>query len=233
MVPSHSNHVSRRSHAGFTLVELLVVITIVIVLAVIVQVATRRMREGAHQSKNVGQMREIAAAVMMWATERNHGEPMYFANGSGDYGEEGKEAGKDPRLSPGNPAKLLYVKDDPAASYVSNHEVFFSSLTTFPMPSMAEYDPARVSSRMPWGTFAWYYPSTTTLTERQKNAMAGFGNSKIGREAYGNLIMANDYRGVVKPRFKPHYHALFRDGSVKYIGDSATKWTAWLRGEND
>jgi type II secretory pathway pseudopilin PulG len=230
MVLLHSN---RRSHPGFTLVELLVVITIVIVLAVVVMVSTRRMMEGAHQSKTVGQMRDIGAAVAMWAQEHNLGEPMYFANGSGDYAEEGVMQGKDPRLSPGNPARLLYIKDDPSSSYLPNHEVFFSSLTTFPVPSVKDYDPTKPTASKPWGTFAWYYPSTTTLTARQRDAMAGFGNSKIGREANGNLIMATDYRGQVKPRFKPHYHALFRDGSVKYIGDSAAKWTAWLRGENE
>ena len=223
----------RLSSSGFTLVELLVVISIVIVLAVLVFTGTRRVMEGAHQSKTVQQMRDIGTAVTMWAQEHNLGEPMYFANGTGDYAEEGALAGKDPRLAPGNPAKLLYVKGDPAASYVQNHEVFFSSLTTFPVPSAKDYDPTQTNASKPWGTYAWYYPSTTRLTDRQLSAMAGFSVSKIGREARVNLIMANDYRGQVEPRFKPHYHALFRDGSVKYIGNSPAQWTAWLRGEKE
>jgi prepilin-type N-terminal cleavage/methylation domain-containing protein len=229
----HRHHASQSSRAGFTLVELLVVITIVTVLAVLIFTGTRRVMEGAHQAKTVRQMRDIGAAVTMWAQEHNLGEPMYFANGSGDYAEEGALAGKNPLLSPGNPAKLLYAKNDSAASYVSTHEVFFSSLTTFPVPTAKDYDPTQPTGSKPWGTYAWYYPSTTSLTQRQLSAMAGFGVTKISREARDNLIMANDYRGPIKPRFKPHYHALFRDGSVKHIGDSATKWTAWLRGEND
>jgi type II secretory pathway pseudopilin PulG len=223
----------RLNSAGFTLVELLVVITIVIVLAVLIFSITRRAMESAHQTRNAGQLREIGAGVMMWATENNYGEPMYFANGTGDFGEEGALAGKNPKLSPGNPAKLLYLKDDPESSYVPNHEVFFSGLTTYPAPSVGDYDPNLANSQRPWGTYVWLYPSTTSLTPRQLAAMAGFSNSRIGREAYGNVIMANDYRGVFRARFKPHYHALFRDGSVKYIGDSAAKWTNWYRGEGN
>lgn len=213
--------------------ELLVVIAILAVLAMLVMAIARRTLEGAHRSKNVTQMRDIGTAVVMWATEHNQGEPMYFANGTGDYSEEGALTGKNPRLSPGNPARLLYVKDDPQASYIGNHQVFFSSLSSFPVPSVGDYDPALASAKQPWGTFAWLYPSTTRPTPRQLAAMAGFSNSKIGREAYDKLIMANDYRGLVKPRFKPHYYALFRDGSVRHIADSAAKWTAWLRGDND
>jgi hypothetical protein len=159
---------------------------------------------------------------------------MYFANGTGDYAEEGAMPGKDPKLAPGNPAKLLYIKGDPSGSYVPSHDVFFSGLTTYPVPSLRDYDPNLTNSQRPWGTFSWLYPSTTRPTPRQLAAMGGFSNTQIGREAYENVIMANDYRGsIVKPRFKPHYHALFRDGSVRYIGDSAAKWTAWLRGEHD
>lgn len=98
---------------GFTLVELLVVIVMIVSLAALVFLGTRRAMKGAHMSRNVGQMREIGAAVAMWAAEHNYGEPMYFANGSGDYGHEGALSGKNPLLSPGNPAKLLYNRDDP------------------------------------------------------------------------------------------------------------------------
>lgn len=222
-----------RKFTGFTLVELLVVIVIIAALSAALFLLARRGIESSHRAKTVQQMRQIGSAVAMWAGDHNHGEPMYFANGTGDYPEEGAMAGKDPRLSPGNPAKLLYIKGDPSGSYVPSHEVFFSGLTTYPAPSLRDYDPNLTNSQRPWGTFVWLYPSTTRLTPRQLAAMAGFSNSRIGREASENLIMANEYRGIVKAKFKPHYHALFRDGSVRYIGDSAAKWNAWLRGEND
>ena len=227
----HSARIPHRR--GFTLVELLVVIVIIVSLAFLVSIGTRKAMAGAHQSRNVNQMRDIGAAVALWASEHNNNEPMYFANGTGDYGEEGAMSGKNPLLSPGNPAKLLYKKGDPSASYVQDHSVFFSSLGTYEIPEIGNYDPQLTSSNKPWGSFAWLYPSTTRPTPRQLSAMGGFSNTKIGREAYENVIMANDYRGVIKPRYKPYYHALFRDGSVRYIGDSASKWTAWLRGDND
>lgn len=218
---------------AFTLVELLVTITIILVLATLAFFASGRVMSSAYQTRSIGQMKSIGTAVAMWASEHNNDEPMYFSNGSGDYSEEGALTGKISTLAPGNPAKLLYKKDDIANSYVQDHTVFFSPLTTFEPPSRYKYDPDQASSQNPWGTYAWLYPSTTSITERQKSAMGGFSNTKIGREAYGNLIMGSDYRGVVQPRYKRFYHALFRDGSVRYIGDSASKWTTWLRGENE
>ena len=221
---------------GFTLVEILVVTLIIVVMAALVVVVTRRTMAGAYKSRNVSQMRDIGAAVAMWASEHNNGEPMYFANGSGDYGHEGKVTGKNPLLSPGNPAKLLYVKDEPSSSYLSDYAVFFTPLCTFEVPDMEDYDPANASGAVPWGNFVWLYPSTSTITPRQLSAMGGFNNGPIGREASGNVIMGNNFNpafAFAKPRFEEYYHALFRDGSVKYIGKTAQQWTDWYTGANE
>ena len=43
----------------------MVVVVIVIVLAVLIVSITRRLMEGAHRSRTVGQMREIGSAVAM------------------------------------------------------------------------------------------------------------------------------------------------------------------------
>lgn len=218
---------------AFTLVELLVTITIILVLATLAFFASGRVMSSAYQTRSISQMKSIGTAVAMWASEHNNDEPMYFSNGTGDYSEEGAVTGNNQTLAPGNPAKLLYKKDDIANSYIQDHAVFFSPLTSFEPPSRNKYDPNQANAQNPWSTYAWLYPSTTKITERQRSAMGGFSNTKIGREAYGNLIMGSDYRGVIKPRYKRFYHALFRDGSVRYIGDSAAKWTAWLTGENE
>ena len=111
---------------GFTLVELLVVIVMIVGLAALVFAITRKAMAGAYQSRNASQMRDIGTAVAMWAAEHNNNEPMYFANGTGDYAEEGAATGKNPLLSPGNPAKLLYKKDDLGGSYIQDYTVFFT-----------------------------------------------------------------------------------------------------------
>jgi prepilin-type N-terminal cleavage/methylation domain-containing protein len=234
MVMSFSTQRSRR--AGFTLIEVLVVMAIVVVLAALVFVVTRKTMAGAYKSRNVSQMREIGTAVAMWASEHNNNEPMYFANGTGDFGHEGRITGKNPLLSPGNPAKLLYNKDDPSSSYLPSHTVWFSPLCTFEAPDAADYDPDNASGSLPWGNFVWLYPSTATITPRQRDAMGGFSNGTIGREAAGNVIMGNNFDPAfhfAKPRYSESYHALFRDGSVKYIGDTAQKWRDWYTGKND
>lgn len=225
-------HGRRRSPGGFTLIEILVSVVIMLVLAVLIFALTGRARESAAKAQTVEQMRQIGAAVAMWASENNNGEPMYFANGTGDFGEEGALTGKKPAISPGNPAKLLYFKEDVEGSYLGKHDVFFSPLTRLEVPSFGDYDPNRASAKSPWGTYVWLYPSDTRITAKQLAAMAGFSNTRISREARNKVIMANDYRGVYQPRFNPHYHALFKDGSVRHIADSAERWTEWLRGES-
>lgn len=231
-----TQHTNTRSRSGFTLVELLVVITIIVVLASLVFVGARTGILAANKSRNVSQMREIGVAVASWASEHNYGEPMYFANGTGDFGHEGRITGKNPLLSPGNPAKLLYTKDDPASSYLPDHAVFFSPLCTFKVPDTADYDPANARGSLPWGNFVWLYPSTSTITPRQAAAMGGFNNGTIGREASGNVIMANNFDPALhfaKPRYGEFYYALFRDGSARHIADTSTAWRNWYTGRND
>lgn len=236
-IPAHMSCLSKPTHSrGFTLIELLVVIVIIASLAAIVFLGTRRAMKGAAMSRNVGQMREIGAAVAMWASEHNNGEPMYFANGSGDFGHEGALSGKNPLLSPGNPAKLLYNREDPGSSYLPDHEVFFTPLSTFKVPAMKNYNPAAASGALPWGNFVWLYPSTSTITPRQRDAMGGFNNGTIGREAAGNVIMGNNFDPALpfaKPRYGETYDALFRDGSVRHIGTTASQWKDWYTGRND
>lgn len=223
-----------RRSAAFTLLELLVVIAIILTLAALAFLGGRKVMAGAAKSRNVSQMRQIGSAVAMWAAEYNNNEPMYFANGTGDFGHEGKMPGKNPDLAPGNPAKLLYSKDDPSSSYLADYSVFFTPLCTYEVPSKKNYDPDAASGNAPWANFVWLYPSTPTITARQRDAMGGFSNKTIGREALDKVILGNDFQfGFSKPRYGTFYHALFRDGSVKSIGDTAEEWRAWYTGEND
>lgn len=70
--------------AGFTLVELLVVITIVVILSVAVFAVTGKVREKARASTRLSDIRESGAMLLTFAAE-NNGRCAYFSGGSGNF----------------------------------------------------------------------------------------------------------------------------------------------------
>lgn len=60
-----------KRHRGFTLVELLVVITIIVVLAALATVGVGKIRNSAHQANAVSSMRQIGIANVAYYTENN------------------------------------------------------------------------------------------------------------------------------------------------------------------
>lgn len=74
--------------SGFTLVELLVVIVIVVSLASLVFILMQKANLSAAKARGIGQMRNIGVAAASWAADNGRLEPFYYANGSGDYPQE-------------------------------------------------------------------------------------------------------------------------------------------------
>jgi prepilin-type processing-associated H-X9-DG protein/prepilin-type N-terminal cleavage/methylation domain-containing protein len=56
---------------GFTLVEMLVVITIMVVLAAVLLTVTNKLREGAKSATCIGNLRQLAAIYLTYASENN------------------------------------------------------------------------------------------------------------------------------------------------------------------
>jgi prepilin-type N-terminal cleavage/methylation domain-containing protein len=215
---------------GFTLVELLVVITIIVVLASLVIVGAQRGMASANKSRTVSQMRDIGVAVATWAAEANNNEPMYFRDGSGDSSSESTPAlsAADHRFCAGNPAKLLYNKSSPADGYLQNPAAFFASTQKWEVPSVKDYDPASTSAMKLWGSFMWVYPSVPAddRTDRQKAIMRSSNYTSVSRQAYNNLLMFNDY-SFAKSKYTPKdksYYALFRDSSVRNVAQNGDIW---------
>lgn len=57
--------------AGFTLIEILISITIIIALAVVVLMITRRVRQSAYEAKAMSPLRQVSAACMAYSLENN------------------------------------------------------------------------------------------------------------------------------------------------------------------
>lgn len=224
------------SRHGFTLVELLVVFVIIVVLAGLVFLGAQRGMAAANKARTVSQMRDIGAAVAIWAAEINNNEPMYFRDGSGDSSSEATPAlnAADRKYCAGNPAILLYNKSSPADGYLQDPAAFFASTQKWKVPSIEDYDPTSASSTRLWGSFMWVYPSVPAneRTERQKAIMRSSSYVSVAPHAYDKLLMFNDYSHA-KSKYAPKdrsYHALFRDGSVRNVAQNGDIWGWFFRG---
>lgn len=222
------------SRSGFTLVELLVVITIIVVLAGLVFVGAQRGMASANKSHTVSNMRDIGAAVAVWAAENNNNEPMYFRDGSGDSSNESTPALSvaNHRFCAGNPAKLLYNKTSPADGYLQDPTTFFAATQKWTVPPLSEYDPSETSATELWGSFMWVYPSVpaTERTQRQQSIMRSSSYTTVSREAYDNALMFNDY-SYAKRKYSndKSYFALFRDSSVRNVAQNGDIWGWFYR----
>lgn len=225
-------HDSRR---GFTLLELLIAITIIAVLAALLFFAARKGIMAANQSRTTSQMREIGAAVSVWAAEINNNEPMYFRDGSGDSSSEATPALVTAHriYCAGNPAALLYDKANPSQGYLQDPSVFFAATQTWKVPEAKDYDPTAASPTKLWGSFMWVYPSVPAdeRTGRQKMIMRSSSYVTISRQAYDNVLMFNDYSYAKRkyPQDKS-YFVLFRDSSVRRVATNGDIWGWFFRG---
>ncbi len=88
MSPHHSHvHLcsGRKSRrAGFTLVELLTVIAIIGILAAIIIPVTSRVREQARRATCASNLRQVAAATLLYAGDNRGMMPLVFQNAPGD-----------------------------------------------------------------------------------------------------------------------------------------------------
>lgn len=230
----HSSHSLLRK--GFTLVELLVVITIVVVLASLVFLTAQRGMASANKSRTVSQMREIGIGVATWAAENNNNEPMYFRDGSGDSSSESTPALAEAnrKFCAGNPAILLYNKTNPTSAYLQKPGLFFAATQKWKVPEEKDYDPSASSATRLWGSFMWVYPSVPAeeRTERQKAIMRSSSYTTVGPQAYDNLLMFNDY-SYAKPKYPKDksYFALFRDSTVRNVATNGNIWGWFFKGQ--
>jgi type II secretory pathway pseudopilin PulG len=207
---------SQRHLPGFTLIEVLITIAIIIVIAALSLIGVNRMRFSAAQATSINQMRQIGTAALTWGSEKNQGEPFYVANGSGDYCDE-SAPGPNPALAPGNPAALLFNTEDPEQGYVTDHRLFYSSLVKMTPLERKDYKPKEVGVGKSWGSYVWYYPFATTLSSKQSSASGQWlGAVRVRKNIENKLMMMTDYsRG--QAAWDKLYLALFVDGTVRAL----------------
>jgi len=225
----------RSFRAGFTLVELLVVIAIIAVLAVFSLSAVSRMKLSAAKTQEISKMRDIGAATAVWSADNLTSEPFYFANGTSSWPDE---VGNNPnKWAAANPGSALYNTSNPSSGYLQSPAAFFSPLTAAKAPSQKDYDPTK---KAPWGTFAWRYPwimSENRTSKQKQYIMTDSGQEpetwKLPPSLEGRIVMHTSYTTTVTPKFgKEIYHVLMTDNSVQYAADNKAAFDRY-RGKPD
>lgn len=226
------NPIQTTQRRAFTIVEILVVIAILAVLASLTLIGLKTAKIAAAKTGSINNLRNIGAGVGSWTMDHGGFEPWFYANGTGDYPHE---TGGSSDFQPGNPAKALYDTDEPDEGYIRDHSVFFTPLNKEKAPQKSEYDP-RVNGKL-WGTYTWFHPFVDLRgrTGRQLNLLGGPGTvnnpGKVNPAISGEFLMSESYYRGSPTYGKEIYHALMRDGSVSYVGDSKERWLAWKTGE--
>ena len=222
-----------RTRTGFSLVEVLVVIAIIVVLAVISLMVVNRMRLAAAKTGSISKMRNISIGIASWMADRSVPEPFYMADGTGDYPHESTRYSD---FRPGNPARALYVTEDPSSGYVQDFNEFFSPLAKLPTPAptLGNYDPTKATDKRLWGTYTYYFPHVTEAKMTSRHRTMGVQPIPASRESInGSLVLSEFYRDDwCPPKFgKRVYHALLSDWSVRHVGDRDEVWSKWKSGK--
>lgn len=221
-----------RSRSGFTLIEILVVITIVVVLAALTATWSTNIRRSAAATRSVGQMRQISAAIATYAADNSMPDYFYVSTPVADYWNE---AGTGTKYNPGNPARALYNAESPESGIIQDHTVFFSPLVDFEVPDRLKYNPAKASKESAWGTFAWFYPfvgNSEKFEGAQRSHAKVVSGEPVNPRIEGRYMMSESYPSVTGPKYgKKIYHALMSDGSIQYVADSLEAYEKWRRGK--
>ena len=88
----------RKRYGGFTLIEILVVVAIIVILAAMLLPALRQARERARQAVCKNNLKQIGLAIVMYSEDNNEYYPIYLSEGSsiGWHDRVWKYTGQDP-----------------------------------------------------------------------------------------------------------------------------------------
>lgn len=214
----------RRSASGFTLVELVVVIAIILVLAAILLPALGRAKLMASETSCLSNQRQFGIAAAMYTDDFTSLWP--FNNGSGDFPNE--PTGGDPLFFPSNPARALapdYIGDG------DNAEIFFCPLATFSYARDYHKNASSAGPTKVWGSY-WYAWKKVVKSQdpydkfRTKNPRSYIVN--VNNESADVVLLDREPANAGLD----HYNAVFEDGRASRVSRDVTAKDFWLWGPN-
>ncbi|MCE9612265.1 MAG: type II secretion system GspH family protein [Chthoniobacter sp.] len=206
-----------RRHRGFTLMELLVVISIIAVLAAILMPVFGKMKRHANQTAGLSNMRQVAAAMLSYASEHDYELPGRESGASGQdrWPKLIGQYVQDTRIfaAPGDPQNFLVRNADPLSSSRNNTSFImngFNDLGMLTQKSMA----VRISSiETPVSTLLLGTPKAGSTHFFMDFLEPPHGNNKdvLNLKAYDD---GSNY--------------VFVDGSARFIREADYRDALWL-----
>ena len=204
-------------HRAFTLLELLVVISIIAILAGLAIPVFGRMKRHANQTACLSNMRQVAAAMLSYAGDHDSQLP----------GRENTPSGNDrwPKLiasyvqdptifaAPGDPQNFLTRKADPLSNSRNNTSYILNGYN-----DLGTFGQARMEVRIS----AIEAPTTTLLLGMPKTGSTHFFMDFL-EPPHGNT------KDVLNLKvYEDGSNYVFTDGSARFIKESDYRDTLWL-----
>jgi len=210
---------------GFTIVELLVVVSIIVLLIAMLLPALGKARNEVRIANCLSNLRQVGAAVTAYMTDHIMDEPWRFADGSGDHPHE--SGSNDAHGRPGTPARALTLWGD----YLPDGRAFFCP--TVPIDYETYYQPRPDHSFTQFhGTYSWLWRKIRrdVATDRVGNGIL-YENTESRDVVY---IDAADgaWFGWGFPYSVVHYNALKIGMHAETAGRDELDYSYYLWGED-
>lgn len=224
---------ARAQHGGFTLVELLIVVSVVALLASILVPSLTRAKVLAAEVKCGSNLHQVGNAVRTYVSMHRLAMPWLFDNASGDYAWESGHG-----RQPGCPPRALTVDpNDPTRGHNILHDgqAFFCPLAPITYEEHYERTPPSNNWVTFWGTFDWHWRKR--LAEQDELAPTKHSNAiKWCNPASRDLLMIDTQQKVFRDHGYPvaggeHYNVLMLDSSVFLLTRDPDERLVWLWGQ--
>ena len=206
---------------AFTLVEMLLVVSIIVVLISLLLPSLQKSRGQARVALCKNQLHQIHTAIYEYKMRYQMRRPWHFANGSGDYPHESGHSA----TRPGTPARALHL----LTKILSDGKLFFCP--DVPIDYEQYYHPTPNSSFTKFhGTYAYHYPHVRSADDASPGGNGLVWSNPISKD----LIMIDNSNNTWStwgfPYQFEHYNALMLDGRVDYVSSNASYVVEWLWG---
>ena len=220
-------------HPGFSLLELLVVVTLILVLLALMAPSLASARHQAHLVQCKANLRSVYTAAVAYSSDHKSGTGQHeqdhlmpellwrFDNASEDAPHESGH-----RRQPGNPARALYRN-----GYLKDPGVFFCPL--IPVGAEALFNPDAPSDfKTFWGTYAWRWHKVPRAEDGHPDLC--LNRIQYANETSSDVVMTDGFASywsdVGFPFRFEHYNAVFIDGRVDQVADEERAFRYWLYG---